>query len=73
MSPSSYRLELDEMLEALNKTEMSLSNALERSQVTSIRHHLERLDEQWLSLQNLVAEQQTQYSVSLLPALSGVC
>jgi len=66
-APAVYRLELDEMLEAIKQTEMNLSDAMERSQVTGIRYHLERLDEQWLSLQNLVAKQTE--SVSLLLAL----
>lgn len=68
-----YRVEMDQMLDALKKTEISLSDALERSQVTSIQYHLEQLDEQWISLQNLVAKQTEFRSVSLLPALSGIC
>ena len=70
------RVALDDLFAALKRTEVGLSKALDRSQVIAICLHLERLDQQWHNIENLVVKQ-TESSVSLtyLPAalLSGVC
>ena len=67
------RAALDKQLENVRRTENGLSDALERKQVIGISLHLQRLDQEWNSIQNLVVKQTESVSPSLPTALSGVC